>query len=245
MGEDLDAFDLDGMVGGGAYRRGGGFHTGFVELAAELFEFFFVGGDLLPEGFGGRELNAGCELVSELGDGEVAAELFEGSKSGNGFDAADSGRDGAFAEELDGADLAGGGGVGASAELGGEVADLDDAHLVAVLLAEERHGVVLVDGDVDGHVFEGDDGGVREHFLINEVLDVLQFLVGDGGEVGEVEAEAVVVDERSGLLDVFAEDLAESGVEEVSSGVIAAGGVAVVGVDDGVDLVADVDGLAD
>ena len=132
----------------------------------------------------------------------------------------------------------------ASAELGREVADLDDAHLLAVLLAEERHGVILVDGDVDGHVFEGDDGGVRENFLVNDVFDILQLFVGDGGEVGEVEAETMVVYERAGLLDVLAEHFTQSGVEQVSPGVVAARCVAIVGVNDGIDLIADADGLA-
>ena len=187
----------------------------------------------------------GASWLASCATCEVAAEFLERAEAGDGFDAANARRDAALAEQLDGADLAGGAGVGASAELGGEVADLDDAHLLAVLLAEERHGVVLVDGDVDGHVFEGDDAGVGEHLLINDVFDVLQFFVGDAGEVGEVEAQAMVVDQRSGLLDVLAENFAQPGVEQVGSGVVAAGGVAVVGVDDGVDLVADADGLAE
>ena len=68
-------------------------------------------------------------------------------------------------------------GVRAAAELGGEaVGEFDHAHLVAVLFAEERHGVVLVDGHVDGHVFEGFDFGVGEHFAVDDVFDLLRVL---------------------------------------------------------------------
>ena len=49
--------------------------------------------------------------------------------------------------------------------------------------------------------------------------------------------------ERAGLLDVRAEHLAQRGVEQVRAGVVAHGGVADFAVDDGVDRVADGDGL--
>ena len=103
--------------------------------------------------------------------------------------------------------------------------------------------MVLVDGDVDGHVFEGFDAGVGEHFAVDDVFDLLQLFVGDLGEVGEVEAQAVGIDERAGLLDVRAEDLAQRGVEQVRAGVVAADGVAALAVDDGVDVIADGEGL--
>ena len=75
------------------------------------------------------------------------------------------------------ADFAGGRGVRAAAELGREaVGQLDDAHLVAVLFAEQRHGVVLVHGHVDGHVFERLDPGVGQHFAVDDVLDLLRVL---------------------------------------------------------------------
>ena len=104
----------------------------------------------------------------------------------------------AFAGELEQADFAGGGGVRAAAEFGREaVGQLHHAHLVAILFAEEGHGVVLVDGDVDGNVFEGFDLGVGEDFAVDDVFDFLQFFVGDLGEVGEVEAQAVRVEPQS------------------------------------------------
>ena len=127
----------------------------------------------------------------------------------------------------------------AAAEFGGEIADLDDADLVAVLFAEQRHGVVFVDGHVDGHVFDDFDLFVAQDFFVDEVFDVLQFFVRDRGEVGEVEAQMIRRDQRSRLLDVLAENFAQAGVQQVRRGVIAHGGQADVGVDHGVDFVAD------
>ncbi len=131
-------------------------------------------------------------------------------------------------------------GVRAAAEFGREaVGELDHAHLVAILFAEERHGVVLVHGHVDGHVFEGFDACVGQHFAVDDGLDLFELFVGDLREVREVEAQAVGSTERAGLLDVGAEDLAQRGVEQVRAGVVAADGVAAFAVDDGVDVIAD------
>ena len=85
--------------------------------------------------------------------------------------------------------------------------------------------------------------GVGEDLAVDDVFDLLHLGLGDAGEVGEVEAEAVLVDEGAGLLDVLAQDLAEGGVQEMGAGVVALGGGAVLVVDGGVDLVADCDRL--
>ncbi len=79
--------------------------------------------------------------------------------------------------------------------------------------------------------------------MLIEVFDVLQFFVGDAGEVREVEAQMIGIDQRSRLLHVLAQHFAQAGVQQVRAGVVAHGGVADVGVDDGVDLVADADRL--
>ena len=55
--------------------------------------------------------------------------------------------------------------------------------------------------------------------------------VGHRGVVAEVEAQSIGPDERAGLLDVLAEDVAERVVEDVRAGVVAAGGVAPLDVD--------------
>ena len=57
--------------------------------------------------------------------------------------------------------------------------------------------------------------------------------------MGEVEAQACGIDERTGLLDVGAENLAQRGVEQVGAGVVAADRVAALAVNDRVYVVAD------
>ena len=111
----------------------------------------------------------------------------------------------------------------AAAQLGGEVADADDAHAVAVLLAEERHRLVLVDGDVDGHVLDDLDAIVAQHLLVGEVFDVLQLLVVDAGEVREVEAQVAGIDQRARLLHMRAQHIAQRRVQQMRAGMVAHG----------------------
>ena len=147
----------------------------------------------------------------------------------------------AFAGQLEQADFAGGRGVRAAAELGREaVGQLHHAHLVAVLLAEQRHGVVLVHGHVDGHVLERFDLGVGQDFAVDDVFDFLRVLrrrparSGRSRSAGGRDATA-----RAGLLDVRAQHLAQRGMQQVRAGVVAADGVAAFAVDHGVDVIAD------
>ena len=65
----------------------------------------------------------------------------------------------------------------AAAQLGGEVTDANHADAIAVLFAEERHGFVLVDGNINWHIFDDFDAIVAQDFAIGEVFDVLQLFV--------------------------------------------------------------------
>jgi len=84
------------------------------------------------------------------------------------------------------------------AELGAHLAHLDDADLVGVLLVEDGmgprlHGMLLVeDARLDGEV------GLDE--FVGDRLDPVQFVVLYAGEVREVEAQALGVDERAACL---------------------------------------------
>jgi len=84
---------------------------------------------------------------------------------------------------------------------------------------------------------------VGSDLLVDDGFDFAQFGLGDAGEVAEVEAQAIAVDERASLLDVFAEDLAQGGVEEVSAGVVAHGGGSHFPVDRCIYFIVDCDGL--
>ena len=126
----------------------------------------------------------------------------------------------------------------AAAKLGREtVRELHHPHLVAVLFAEEGHGVVLADGHVDGHVFQSFDLGVAQHFAVHDGLNFLKFLIGHLGKVGKVEAQPRRVHGRAGLLHVRAQNLTQSRVQQVGSGVIAADGVAAGLIDHGIDAI--------
>ena len=174
----------------------------------------------------------------------VAAEERERAGAGDGFDAADAGGDGAFADEFDEADFAGG---------GVWVPPQSSVEKSPILTTRTRSPYFSPKSAMAPSSWTATsmgtstmvcDGGVGEDLAVDDVFDLLQLFVGDAGEVGEVEAEAGAVVERAGLLDVGAEDLAQGGVEEVGAGVVAHGGVADFGVDDGVDGVADGDAFA-
>ena len=68
--------------------------------------------------------------------------------------------------------------------------------------------------------------GVAENLLVHEPLDFFDFGAVHGGVMSEVETQAAGIHHAAGLLDVRAQHLAQRGVEQVSRGVIAAGGVA-------------------
>ena len=173
----------------------------------------------------------------------VFAEVAQRAFAGNGFEAAHAAGDASLFQNFDEADLAGGCGVRAAAEFGGEVADANHANLVAVLLAEERHRLVFVDCDIDRHVFDDFDAIVAQDFAVGEVFDVLQFFVAERGEVGEVEAQVRGIDQRARLLHVRAEHFAQRGMKKMRAGVIAHGGATDFVVDDGIEFVANANRL--
>ena len=99
--------------------------------------------------------------------------------------------------------------------------------------------MVLVHGHVNGHIFERLDAGVGQHLAVDDALDLFKLLIGHLGKVREVEAQPRGIDRGTGLLYVRAQHLAQRGVQQVRAGVVAADGVAAVGIDDGVDVVAE------
>ena len=88
----------------------------------------------------GQLLRPGLDDLGELGDEHVlAGEEAVGVDADERLDPAHAGADRGLAQELHEAELAGAVRVRAAAELARPVADRDDAHAVAVLLAEQRH----------------------------------------------------------------------------------------------------------
>ena len=113
---------------------------------------------------------------------------------------------------------------------------LIDAHLVAIFFAEQRHGLVFVDRDIDRHVFNDFDLLVAQHFLVDHVFDVLQLFVRDRGEVREVKAQMVGRHQRSCLLHMLAQHFAQPGLQQDASPCDCAWWPANVGIDDSVNF---------
>ena len=107
-----------------------------------------------------------------------------------------------------------------AAELRGEVPDLDDAHPVTVLLAEERqaaHPERLIEVHLHpSHLDVGLD------LLVHQLLDLGELAVLHLGTVREVEAQMVGGDQRAGLRHMGAEHAAERGVQQVRARVVLA-----------------------
>ena len=90
--------------------------------------------------------------------------------------------------------------MSAAAQLGREIAHAEHAHLVAVLLAEERHRAgldrLVVLHDARAHVV------VPADLAVDERLHLADLALGHRLVVREVEARLVGVDERALLLHV-------------------------------------------
>ena len=142
----------------------------------------------------------------------------------DGLDAAHAGGHAALGENLHHAQLAGALGVATAAELNA-VAKLHDAHLVAVLLAEEGDGAQFL-GLLDGGVAMVLQGQVLSDLIVHQSLHLAQFLGCHLLEVREVEAQVFGRHERTLLFDVRAQHLSQGLVEEVRGGVVGLDGTA-------------------
>ena len=143
--------------------------------------------------------------------------------AGQRLDAAHAGADRALAQDMDEADVAGGVHMGAAAQFDGEglaglLAFLASAHghdadLVAVFLAEQRHGA-RCDGVVHRHQPRL-DRGVLQDDAVGQPLDLGEFGGLDGLGMREVEAQPLRRDHRALLGDMAAEDLAQALMQQM------------------------------
>ena len=83
-----------------------------------------------------------------------------------------------------------------------------------------------------------------KHLFVDEVFDVLQLFIGHRSEVRKVKAQTRGIDQRSGLLHVRAQHLAQRRMQQMRAGMVAPRRRAVIGIDNRVDLVADSQRLA-
>ena len=94
--------------------------------------------------------------------------------------------------------------MAAAAQFAGEPAALDDAHLIAVLLAEQGGDAAFAGRVKRGLVNVGGRCGHDE--LVGNALDLRQLLGRDRSEMREVEAKAIGTHIAAGLGDMLAED---------------------------------------
>ena len=176
-----------------------------------------------------RSSGGGADEPRRVGERPlVALQERDAGLTGDRLDAPQVRADRALADDLDRADVAGRPHVRAAAELDRR-AGLEDAHDVAVLVAEEGDRAQLL--GLGLRRLEGPHRRVGQRLGVGQALDLLDLLGRDRLVVGEVEAQPVGRDERPGLLDVVAEHLAQRVVQQVGGGVVAPGRVAAGDVD--------------
>ncbi len=128
----------------------------------------------------------------------------------------------------------------AAAELEAVVAlDPDGAHLLAILLVEERVGAAI-DGLLHGHHLRPDRQVVADD-APDLVCDGPTLLVGERPVEREVEAQVARRHERSGLARRRSHRIADSPVEQMRGRVVAHGAGAPFCVDDGTHGLSDRD----
>jgi len=98
-------------------------------------------------------------------------------------------------------------------ELPGVAADLDDAHRVAVFVAEELHHVLAM-LHVRVRDFRPRDAGIFEDAFVDELLDVGD-LRGCERRAVEIEGQLVRPDERTLLRSLIARDFVQCPMQEV------------------------------
>ena len=125
----------------------------------------------------------------------------------------------------------------AAAQLEAVVLDPDGPDGLAVLLVEERVGAAL-DGVGHRHERDGHRAVVADD-AADLVLDGALLVVGQRPIERVVEAQVVGRDERAGLPGALADHVAQRAVEQVRAGVVAHRVGAPLGIDDGLDGLAD------
>jgi hypothetical protein len=221
---ELDAGNIDGLLlpPAACAPPECGLHPRLLELARKALDLVLLSSDFAAKLLGTR-IQDMRQLAQDIA---LLLERANGFEAGDCLDATDTRGDAALAGDGEEADVPGGAYVGAAAQLDAESGHRHHADLVTVLLPEERHcpcGNRLLRA-----LHLGDDGGIPQHVLVDDTLDLQLLIAGDGREVDEVETQAVGRHERPGLFHVRAKDASERSVKEMRGRVVAAGRIAKV-----------------
>ena len=119
--------------------------------------------------------------------------------------------------------------MNAAAEFGGKFANAQNTHFLAIFFTEQGHCPdfhrVILGHDLGGHVV------VCTDLCINQTLNLTNLLTRHRLEMGEVKAQALGVDQRSFLGDMLTDYLAQSGMEQMSRGMVKRDGFATFAID--------------
>ena len=184
--DELVAAELDSTLDGAGNGVGGTTGQSLFELVGRLAQL-----DLQVLHTGGNLVDAALERSGGgVNERQAVGHVVEGTLRGHGLDTADIGARGGLGNDLEQADLGGVGSVCATAEFAGERLVLgahgDNADDVAILLAKQGDSagsLSLVDAHDTGHDRLG-----SEDLLVDQVLDSLELLGGQGLEVRKVKA---------------------------------------------------------
>ena len=229
--DELIAVELDGTLDGAGDSVGGATGQRLLELVRRLAQ---LGLQVLHTS--GNLVNAALERSgSGVNECQAVGHVVEGALRGNGLDTADVRARGGLGDNLEQADLGSVGSMRTTAELAGERLVLgahgNDADDVAILLAKQGDGAGGL-GLVDAHD-AGHDRLRCEDLLVDQVLNSLELLGGQGLKVREVKAQVLGRHQRASLGDMLAQDLLKGGVEQVRGGVVAAQESTALGVERG------------
>ena len=120
------------------------------------------------------------------------AEVGEYTRASSCLDATNTCRDAGFKQDLEGADVAGAGDMGAAAQFA-RAADVEHPHFVAVFLAEQHHRAGLLRGLDRHHPCLG--GSIGEDLGVDARFDLADLCRGHRGGLDEVEAGFLAVDQ--------------------------------------------------
>ena len=100
-----------------------------------------------------------------------------------------------------------------AAQLGAEIAHFDNADNVAVFFAEQRGGAAVL-CVLKAHFAHGDIGSV-EHCVINGILNCGDLFRSHGLKVREVKSQVICIDKRACLMNMIAQNRAQSGMQQM------------------------------
>jgi hypothetical protein len=148
----------------------------------------------------------------------VPVYVFERLPAGKGLDSADSGCDAGFLDDQENPEFTRRVCVRTAAKLATEPRNFNQPDPVTVFFFKKRHSSRF-QGFLQSH-YPNAELLVSTDFIIYQPLDLNLFFRGHCGEMGEIEPETVRRDERSGLLCVISEHIAQGRVQDMCGCVV-------------------------